>query len=236
MDDSDRWARLLAGSAQEQADQPLRICQLCVETLGVSGAGIAMVTTTGNRGVVCATNDISARVEDLQLTLGEGPCIDAVESGAPVVVPDLDSPVGLATDRWPAFMEGASAAGVKAVFAFPLRVGAISVGVMDLYRDTVGDLSSSQLRGALLAADAAALAVLHLDLDGDEAFADSVDSRSTYQLQVHQATGMVMGQLNVTIEQAFLLLRARAFAEGRALADLATDVVARRVRFTPEDS
>jgi hypothetical protein len=236
MDDPDRWARLLAGSPREQADQPLRICQLCVETLGVTGAGIAMVTTTGNRGVVCATDDISAEVEDLQLTLGEGPCIDAVQRGAPVVIADLSEPEGLTVDRWPAFMEGAAAAGVKAVFAFPLRVGAINVGVMDLYRDRAGDLSSSEMRGALLAADAAALAVLHLDLDGDQAFADAPDSRSTYQLQVHQATGMVMGQLDVTIEQAFLLLRARAFSEDRSLADLATDVVARRVRFSPEDT
>lgn len=236
MDDGDRWERLLSGAAQERADQPLRICQLCVDTLSVTGAGIAMVTTTGNRGVVCATDDISAQVEDLQLTLGEGPCVDAVQRGAPVVVPDLDLLEGLATDRWPAFLEGAASAGVKAVFAFPLRVGAINVGVMDLYRDRPGELSSSEMRGALLAADAAALALLHLDLDGDHAFADLPDARSTYQLQVHQATGMVMGQLDVTVEHAFLLLRARAFAEGRALAELATDVVARRVRFSPEDS
>jgi hypothetical protein len=236
MDEIGRWARLLAGSPREQADQPLRICRLCVDTLGVTGAGIAMVTSSGNRGVVCATDDISAQVEDLQLTLGEGPCVDAVQRGAPVVVPDLGAPAGLAVDRWPAFIEGATSAGVKAVFAFPLRVGAISVGAMDLYRDRPGDLSSSELRGALLAADAAALAVLHLETDGDEAFADVPDARSTYQLQVHQATGMAMGQLDVSVEQAFLLLRARAFSEGRALAELATDVVARRVRFSPEDT
>jgi hypothetical protein len=86
-----------------------------------------------------------------------------------------------------------------------------------------------------MAADAAALALLYLDVDGEDAFSDDHESRSSYQLQVHQATGMVMAQVGVTIDQAFLLLRARAFAEGLPLAELATDVVARRVRFSVED-
>src|SRR6478752_2856249 len=127
-DERDRWARLLAGSGPERAAQPLRICELCVDTLAVTGAGIAMVTAAGHRGVVCATDSVAATIEDLQLTLGEGPCVDGAASGAPVLVPDLGAAADVATERWPPFMEGAARAGVKAVFAFPLRVGAISVG------------------------------------------------------------------------------------------------------------
>jgi hypothetical protein len=234
-DEQDRWARLLAASASERATQPLRICRLCVDALGMSGAGIAMVTSTGHRGVVCATDDISARIEELQLTLGEGPCIDAAASGSPVLIPELNAPSDVNVERWPAFMEAAAAAGVKAVFALPLRVGAINVGVIDLYRNEPGPLAADQLPAALMAADAAALALLYLDVDGDAAFAGDHDARSTYQLQVHQATGMVMVQLDVTIDEAFLMLRARAFADGRSLAELAADVVARRVRFSMED-
>jgi hypothetical protein len=231
----DRWARLLASSGPERAAQPLRICELCVHTLAVTGAGIAMVTAAGHRGVVCATDGVSSMIEDLQLTLGEGPCVDAAAGGTPVLVPDLADASDVATERWPTFMESAASAGVKAVFAFPLRVGAISVGVIDLYRDTPGDLGAAELPAALMAADAAALALLYLDVDGEDAFGDDVAARSSYQMQVHQATGMVMAQVGVTIDQAFLLLRARAFADGRPLAELATDVVARRVRFSVED-
>jgi len=206
-----------------------------VDTLAVTGAGIAMVTPAGHRGVVCATDNVSATIEDLQLTLGEGPCIDAAVRGAPVLVPDLADAADVATERWPSFMESAAHAGVKAVFAFPLRVGAISVGVIDLYRDRPGGLSATELPAALMAADAAALSLLYLDVDGENAFGDDRTTRSSYQMQVHQATGMVMAQVGVTIDQAFLLLRARAFAEARPLAELATDVVARRVRFSVED-
>ncbi|MDQ1698252.1 MAG: hypothetical protein QOG34_115 [Frankiaceae bacterium] len=234
-DERERWARLLATSGPERAAQPLRICELCVTTSSVTGAGIAMVTADGHRGVVCATDAVSAKIEDLQLTLGEGPCIDAASSGAPVLLPDLDDADDVTVERWPEFMSAAAGAGVRAVFALPLRVGAISVGVIDLYRDRPGELGATELQAALLAADAAALALLYLDTDGTGAFADDERSRASYQMQVHQATGIVMAQAGVTIDQAFLMLRARAFADGCSLADLATDVVARRVRFALED-
>jgi hypothetical protein len=194
-----------------------------------------MVTSTGHRGVVCATDEVSAKIEELQLSLGEGPCIDAAETGSPVLIPELGASADVNVERWPAFMEGAATAGVKAVFALPLRVGAISVGVIDLYRNRPGPLAADHLPAALMAADAAALALLYLDVDGDAAFADDHDVRSTYHLQVHQATGMVMAQLDASIDQAFLTLRARAFADGRSLAELAADIVARRVRFSMED-
>lgn len=230
-----RWARLLASSVPERAAQPLRICHMCVATLGVSGAGIAMVTAAGHRGVVCATDAVSAKIEDLQLSLGEGPCIDAAATGAPVLIADLADTADVDTARWPAFMEAAAGAGVRAVFAFPLQVGAINVGVIDLYCDTSRALSATDLSMALVAADIAALALLHLDTEGDRAFSDDRASRASYQMQVHQATGMVMAQAGVTIDQALLMLQARAFADGRPLAALADDVVARRVRFSMED-
>ena len=234
MGDRAGWARLLAGAGSERAAQPRRICDLCVEMLGVTGAGISLFTDAGNTGVVCATDDVAARIEDLQVTLGEGPCVDAVRSAGPVLVPDLDQPDDVTVSRWPAFMEGAGAAGVRAVFAFPLRIGAIGLGAIDLYRTSRGELDADQLAGALMAADAAALALLDLDPAGD-AFADDHTARSTYHLQVHQATGMVQAQLDVTTDAAFAMLRARAFASGRSLVDVATDVVERRLRFTPED-
>jgi hypothetical protein len=235
VDDRDRWLGLLAAAAAEGPGQPRRICELCAELLGITGAGISMVTVTGNRGVVCATDEVSARIEELQFTLGEGPCMDATQFGAPVLVADLQERGDLAIERWPAFLEGAVAVGVQAVFAFPLRIGAINVGALDLYRDRPGELPRPQLAAALVAADTAAVALLHLDSGRSDEFADDADMRSAYRLEVHQATGMVRGQLDIPIEEAFLRLRARAFASGRPLADVARDVVARRLRFTTED-
>jgi hypothetical protein len=212
----------------------LRACRLCVQVARVSGAGISLVTSAGNRGVVCATDAIAARLEDLQLTLGEGPCVDAIRTGDPVLVADVDEP-GLAVERWPGFLEGAGAAGVRAVFALPLRIGAIGVGVLDLYRLSPGDLETGELAAALVAADAAAVALLDLDT-GHDAFLDDRSVGASYLMEVHQATGMVKVQAGVSIDEAFLLLRAKAFATGRPIADLARDVIDRRLGFTMEVS
>ena len=194
-----------------------------------------MLTSAGNHGVVCATDDVSAKIEDLQLTLGEGPCIDSVRDGSPVLISDLGALGDFSGERWPAFLEGAGAAGVRAVFAFPLRIGAISVGAMDLYRDQPGGLAADELPAALMAADAAAHALLHLDNSPEVAGRGGLDSGTTYHPQVHQATGMVQVQLGVSTNEAFVRLRARAFATNRSLVDLAADVVERRIRFSTED-
>jgi len=234
--DPDRWARLSAEAAGERRAQPRRICRLCVATLGVTGAGISLVTDTGNRGVVCATDDVSGQIEDLQFSLGEGPCIDAVGTDAPVLVADLHDRHDIALARWPAFLAAAGEVGVQAVFAFPLRIGAITLGALDLYRDRPGELDDGQLAAALLAADAAAAALLHLDSGRNDPFGADPGAGATFHLQVHQATGMVQSQLHVETDEALLVLRSRAFATDRQLDAVASDVVERRLRFTPEDA
>lgn len=229
-----RWDKLLHEAARAGAEQPQRIAELCVEMLDVTGAGISLVSDTGTRGVICATDEVAMRIEEMQVTLGEGPCIDAVNGGGPVLVPDLNSRHDLSPDRWPGFLAAVASAGVKAVFAFPLRIGVISLGAMDLYRDAAGPLREDELGAALLAAEAAGLALLSLQTTDDGGLSADESWRS-FQPQVHQATGMVMVQAGVTIEQAFLLLRARAFASSRSLSAVAADVVGRRLRFDSED-
>jgi len=230
----ERWDELLHEAARAGAEQPQRIADLCVEMLDVTGAGISLVSDTGTRGVICATDDLAMRIEELQLTLGEGPCVDAISAGGPVLVPDLNDQHDLSSERWPAFLAAVATAGVQAVFAFPLRIGEINLGAMDLYRNAAGPLGDKQLAAALLAAEAAGLALLSLRTTEDGGLTVGDELRS-FQPQVHQATGMVMVQAGVTIEQAFLLLRARAFASSRSLFAVSADVVARRIRFDTED-
>jgi hypothetical protein len=110
------------------------------------------------------------------------------------------------------------------------------VGALDLYRDGPGDLSPDELTGALMAADAAAIALLDIDPESRQTFAAGQGVRANYQLQVHQASGMVLAQLGVSIDDAFLILRARAFSDGTSVAQVARDVVERRIRFSPEPS
>jgi hypothetical protein len=158
--------------------------------------------------------------------------VDAVDGG-PALVADLTAPDCLA--RWPMFAPAAASAGAGAVFALPLHVGAIRVGVMDLYRVQSGGLDGEQLADALLLADTACALLLDA-AQHDQPVADGRRPEPAVLVhpEVHQATGMIIVQLEVTAAVALIRLRAYAYAHDRRLRDVAGDVVARRLRFDPD--
>lgn len=229
----------LSGSGEGLGvDLPQRLVDSCAEALPVSGVGMVLMTDAGPVGVVAASDGPAKVMEDLQFTLGVGPCVDASASGRPVLVADLAL---TGPRRWPPFAAGALDAGIRAIFAFPLRVGAIRLGVLDLYRTSTGPLVDAEHRVALDYADAATAVLLHLqsraplpsspDRAGGAALVDVANQRA----EVHQASGMVAVQSDVGLGEAMALLRARAYASGRPVLELARDVVARRVSFGDED-
>jgi hypothetical protein len=222
-----RVVEILAVLARvENLSLPARLCAECLSAVSISGVGATLMTVDGPTGVVLAATDERARqLEELQFTLGEGPCVEASDGGRPVLEPDL---VAAGSPRWPRFGAAVVAAGVRAVFAFPLRVGAIRVGVLDLYRDTPGRLTDLDLAEALAFADAATEVILHLQDDGaGSVLTGPIDGRA----EVHQATGMVSVQLGVTLAEALLRLRAHAYASEQTMSAVAADVVNRRIRF-----
>jgi ANTAR domain len=184
------------------------------------------------------TDAVSGLLAELQVTLGEGPGPDAVASGGPVLASDLGE--GGAARRWPVFAPAARRAGASAVFVFPLRIGVIRAGVMGLYRGRPGPLSGSQLGDALVFADTAAL----LLLDAQDRAAGAAGAGAgpggqpadlaRHRAEIDQATGMLTEQLGVGIAEAFIRLRACAYAQDRRLSDLARDIVRRRIRLRPD--
>jgi hypothetical protein len=201
------------------------------------------VTISGAQGpdfVMCVTDPVAEELAELQLTLGEGPCRDVLASATPVLAADLaDQESGR---RWPGFAVSAGRLGAGAVFAFPLAIGAIQAGAMGLYRGPPGPLPDAGLGDALILADAATVLLLDGSVhDGDGAAAGggrAVDGRSPdlalHRAEIDQATGMLTIQLGVGVGEAFARLRAYAYAHDRRLADVAGDIVARRLRL-PRD-
>jgi GAF domain-containing protein len=227
-----RVAQILAALTRDGGPDslPSRLCAACLSALPVSGVGAALMTDDGPSGVVLAATDDRARnVEELQFALGEGPCVEASNGSQPVLEPDLAT---AGSPRWPRFGAAVHHAGIRAVFAFPLRVGAIRVGVLDLYRDAPGPLTLHELTEALAFADAATAVILHLqDHDGDTSAEAVLIGPIDDRAEVHQATGMITIQLGVSLTEALLRLRAYAYASGRTVSSVAADVVTRRLHF-----
>ena len=219
---------LLVGSGSP-ALETKRLCEVCAEVTGMSGAGIMLMAGDMPRGSVCSTNAVSALVEELQYSLGEGPCVDAHNENRPVLEPDLAAPM---TPRWLAFTGPAVDAGVRAVFGFPLQLGAVRLGALNLYCDRPGALSGEQHADALVVADVAAEAVLMLQAEAPRGkLAAALEKGADFHYAVHQASGMVSVQLEVSVGEALVRLRAYAFGNNCPLVEVARDVVARRLRF-----
>jgi hypothetical protein len=210
----------------------VHVCAAAIATAEVEGAAVTVTLNAGLRETMYASDAVAAEIEELTLTLGEGPGVD-VRGGGAVLIGDVTE-AGWLT-RWPMFAPAAAQAGAGAVFALPLQVGAIRVGALTLYRAGPGNLRPIQLSDALMLADTACALLLddprHTRRSGD-AYPEHVGPQHP---EVHQATGMISVQLGVTATVALIRLRACAYAQGRRLHDVAGDVVARRLRFSPDD-
>lgn len=208
-----------------------RLGQVCAAVTGATGAGLMLMTDDVHRGSVATTDEVSTLIEDLQFALGEGPCIDAYQLDVPVLEPDLAHPDVV---RWVAFTPPAVAAGAQAVFGFPLQVGTVRLGALNLYNNRTGPLSETQHAYALVMADVAAQALLIMQAGAPPgALSDELERGSNLNRVVHQASGMVAAQLDVSVAQALIRLRGYAFGHNRLLREVAEDVVGRRLRFTP---
>jgi hypothetical protein len=205
------------------------LCAGSRSVLGLTGAGIMLMSGDVRHGSLCSSDRVSALIEDLQYTLGEGPCVDAYEQAKPVLEPDL---AGSGAVRWATFTPPAVEAGARAAFGFPLQVGTVRLGALNVYRDMPGPLTDVQHGDALILASVVARSVLAMQAAAkpDLVPAD-LEAGADLRLVVPQAAGMVSVQLGVSVAEALIRLRARAFGENRPLVDVATDVVERRLRF-----
>ena len=206
-----------------------RLCHVCAAATETTGAGIMLMSGDVPRGSVCTTDDVSSVIEQLQYDLGEGPCVDAYRTQLPVFAPDLADP---SETQWAGFRHGALAAGVRAAFGFPIWVGTVCIGALDLYQDAAGGLTEEQCADALVVASVAGRTVLGWQsVAGSGSLAWQLEHVPADRAVVHQAAGMASVQASVSVEDAMLLLRAYAFAEDRPISAVATDVVTRRLRF-----
>lgn len=229
---AERQDRLVAALSALPPGPPLGlICRCAVELLGVSACAVLLMSDDEAGSVAASYGPRVAAVEDLQFSLGEGPCLTAFRTGFPVLEPDITS----AAARWPAFAPAAAEAGAIAVFALPLQVGAIRVGVLYVVNDRSGTLADDALDDAHGLAQLATMVILDEQQDGAGAFLDGNASDGwAHRAVVHQATGMVAAQLDIRLADALATLRAHAFSEQLSLYALSRDVIERRVRFSPD--
>jgi diguanylate cyclase (GGDEF)-like protein len=133
-----------------------------VDIMPVTGAGVTLIAPDSAPRFVAASDDTALRFEQFQTELGEGPCLAAYRTGTAVLVPDLKG-----DQRFGRFREPALAAGLAAVFTFPLHHAGARLGALDLYRDVPGDLSGESILTAQTLADVACAYLLNAQARSD---------------------------------------------------------------------
>jgi GAF domain/ANTAR domain len=215
-----------------------RLCRACVQLLEVDGAAISVMLEGSSQGTIGSSGELSRRLDELQFTFGEGPCIDAVRLEVPVIAENLADP---SEQRWPAYAPTVVGLGVYAVYALPIVLANSVVGALDLYRHHPGSLQGDRWLGGLMATELAVVPMLGLLADGADMLT-VVDSDAAWdqlaslaRVEVYQATGMVMAQLGVGPAEALVRLRAHAFVHGLTASEVAWSIVGRQLSLESDD-
>jgi hypothetical protein len=212
---------------------PTELCLSCVKVLPIDRAAITIGLASDTWELLGASDETAARIEAHQALTGEGPAVDALTRAGPVLVDDLAKELA----GWPGFADALGADAQGAMYAFPLQIGAIVVGVLDLSRAAPVPLEPEEMTAMLAVADIVTMVLLsHTpphDVATDAAEAWWVPSPAASE--IHQATGMVVAQLAVPPHIAYLRLRAYAFAHDLPLTTVALDVIERRLRFDTDE-
>lgn len=228
-----RFAEVVAARRDQDHDPVSSLCLACVDVLSVTGAGLMLVSGGQSLGCVGVSDPVTGVVEQVEYTLGQGPCLAAYRSQTPVFDPDLADENVV---DWPEFRRGALAAGVRAAFGFPLLVDRICIGALNLYRDQSGALTDDQIGDAVVAARLASRTLLSWQADAPPGtVAWQLERVPNHRMQVHQAMGRISVQAGVSVDDALVLLRAYAFARDRPISDVAADVTGGNIRFDSAD-
>lgn len=204
------------------------LCAAFARELRVAWASVSVFDGAGRQSTICATDPVAARLDELQLELGEGPQWDALHTARPVLVSSLDAKPAL----WPTFAGAARALGVNAVFAFPMFLGAVLVGVVGLASPRIVTLEPAEVASAVrLTSRITRGAVGRALREAERERSPESPANPAMRREVHQATGMILAQLDITATEAFVRLRAYAFATSRSVQDVARDVVTRVLDF-----
>jgi hypothetical protein len=230
--DDDRFTRVMR-ELRRDVPSDADLSRSFVDVFPVHGSSISTLGDLLGTETVFASDRQAARLDELQFDLGEGPCWDALSRARPVLEPDLrDEPRG----SWPAFTPAAVADGVGSLFAFPMLVGSLRIGAVDMYSRHPMTLDRAQTRQAASLADLVGRHVLKRALLRSAVDAVDEEPESPFSRRlIHQATGMVLAQLNISAEDARLVIQGHAFATGRTMMQVSEEIVAGRLDFSAEE-
>ncbi|MBO0680744.1 GAF and ANTAR domain-containing protein [Mycolicibacterium sp. S2-37] len=197
------------------------LTERCTQLLEVAAAGLLLGDSRRQLHLMAATSEQSRDVELFQLQADEGPCLDCYASGAPVSVADLAAE----GHRWPQFAPAAADAGFVSVHAVPMRAAGTVLGALGLFGTRTGDLDDADLLVAQSLAHVACVAILQERSPTAVSVLPKLQTALTHRVLVEQAKGYLRQHFDITIEDAFALLRSHAHTTNGHLTDVSRRLI-----------
>lgn len=219
-----------SAEARGIADLLHRLVRASTTGLDLNGAVVTLKSGDGSEAIAASSDPTSRSRAELEFSVGEGPAHDAFAHGRPVLVGDLGGPQG---DVWPGYAPAGQTAGIRAVFAFPLQVGASRFGVLSMFVDEPRNLDGDEVSQCLALSELATEVLLDSSAASSDGEIDpDLKSALGFRSEIYQAQGMVMVDLGLGLPEALAVMRAHAFADGRKLIDVSIDIVEGRLDLT----
>lgn len=199
------------------------LTEYVAEISGAAAVGLLLADQRGNLQLMAATTEMARVVELHQIRVNDGPCLDSFKTGERVVNADLEA----AGNLWPAFTPHAIAAGFRSVHAFPMRLRDQTIGALNIFGVQLEEFDAGDLRLVQALADVATIAILQeRSVSRAEALTEQLQGALNSRILIEQAKGTVAQLMQITVDEAFELLRARARSNGIRLAEVAQQVLA----------
>jgi GAF domain-containing protein len=192
------------------------LTERCAELLDVAAAGFLLADPLDQLRLMAATTEQARELELFQLQADEGPCVDCYATGQPISVADLK----VAAARWPRFVPAALDAGFASVHAVPMRAAGIVLGALGLFGTDSGELNDADRLVAQTLAHIACVAILQEHAPTPSTVMPQLRAALASRVVVEQAKGFVREILDVSVEEAFTLLRSYARANGEHLTEV----------------
>ena len=184
----------------------------CARLLDLASSGLLLADQRRQLHLMAATSERTLELELFQLQSDEGPCLDCYNSGQAVSVADLR-----VERRWPRFVSAATAAGFASVHAVPMRAAGTVLGTLGLFGNRVGELNDADKLVAQTLAHIACVAILQEQAPTPEAVVPRLRAALVGRTLVEQAKGYLHESLDVSMNEAFALLREYGSTHGEHL-------------------
>ncbi|HEY0001711.1 MAG TPA: GAF and ANTAR domain-containing protein, partial [Actinoplanes sp.] len=193
------------------------------DLVGAAAVGLVLADSGGRLEFMAGSNENAKLIELFQLQVHEGPCLEAFSTGQPVINVNLSE----AASRWPRFAPRAAAIGFQSVHAFPMRLRSQTIGALNVFGDTAsGDFDGADVPIVQALVDVAAIALLQeRAIHRGEVLTEQLQGALNSRIVIEQAKGAVAQLHQVSVDEAFVRIRAYARRNNKKLIEVAGAIV-----------